>query len=307
MESAREQLEKRILRISLAMSCMLSAVEVAAAIAFRSQTVLMDAIFDSAELIMMGPFLVLVPLLYRPVNERHPYGYAQVESLFLIIKYMTLLSLIIVMIIENLRGILSGGHQVSSGAIAVFEICLAVASIIMYFFMLHMSRKYESPTIHAEIYMWKTDIIGSCGVAAAFLANFFLGDTVLRQITPYMDSGVAIIMSLFLIAEPVKELIRGFRQMMLFSPPEDVMDKVRRVVNNALEEFPYKAAFIDVIQTGRKTWIEVYLKGTEDTQMIDIGHLKELKGSVTADLRDDFDQLYVEFIPDLPELCRIEK
>ena len=116
-----------------------------------------------------------------------------------------------------------------------------------------------------------------------------------------MDSGVAIIMSLFLIAEPVKELIRGFRQMMLFSPPEDVMDKVRRVVNNALEEFPYKAAFIDVIQTGRKTWIEVYLKGTEDTQMIDIGHLKELKGSVTADLRDDFDQLYVEFIPDLPE------
>ena len=151
MESSREQLEKRILRISFVMSCMLSAVEVAAAIAFRSQTVLMDAIFDSAELIMMGPFLVLVPLLYRPVNERHPYGYAQVESLFLIIKYMTLLSLIIVMIIENLRGILSGGHQVSSGAIAVFEICLAVASIIMYLFMLHMSRKYESPTIHAEI------------------------------------------------------------------------------------------------------------------------------------------------------------
>jgi len=74
--------------------------------------------------------------------------------------------------------------------------------------MLHMSRKYESPTIHAEIYMWKTDIIGSCGVAAAFLANFFLGDTVLKPITPYMDSGVAIIMSLFLIAEPVKELIR---------------------------------------------------------------------------------------------------
>ena len=86
MESVREQLEKRILRISFAMSCMLSIVEVIAAIVLRSQTVLMDAIFDSAELIMMGPFLVLVPLLYRPVNERHPYGYAQVESLFLIIK-----------------------------------------------------------------------------------------------------------------------------------------------------------------------------------------------------------------------------
>ena len=115
---------------------------------------------------------------------------------------MTLLSLIVVMTIENIRVILGGGHKVSSGAIAVFETCLAVMSIMMYLFLLHMSRKYESPTIHAEIYMWKTDIIGSCGVAAAFLANFFLGDTVLKPVTPYMDSGVAIIMSLFLIDEP---------------------------------------------------------------------------------------------------------
>lgn len=90
--------------------------------------------------------------------------------------------------------------------------------------------------------------------------------------------------------------------MMLFSPPEDVMDKVRMVVNNALEDYPYEAAFIDVIQTGRKTWIEVYLKGTENTQTIDISHLKDLKGRVTADLQNEFDQLYVEFIPDLPEI-----
>ena len=79
------------------------------------------------------------------------------------------------------------------------------------------------------------------------------------------------------------------------------MKRVHGVVNAALRDFPYEATFIDVIQTGRKTWIEVYLKGTEDTQMIDISHLKELKRRVTMDLRDDFDQLYVEFIPDLPE------
>lgn len=297
----KEQLETRILRISFVMSCVLSAAEVVAAIVLRSHTVLMDAVFDSAELIMMGPFLVLVPLLYRPVSERHPYGYSQVESLFLIIKYMVLLIIIVAMLGANVHVLLTGGHQVSSGAIAVFELCLGVTSVIMYFFLLHMSRKYESPTIHAEIYLWKTDIIGSCGVAAAFLAEYFLGDTILKPITPYMDSGVAIIMSLFLIGEPVKEIIRGFRQMMLFSPPEEDMKKVHRVVNDALKEYPYEASFIDVIQTGRKTWIEVYLKGADDTAMIDTRHWKDLRGRVVEDLSDDFDQLYVEFIPDIPE------
>ena len=116
-----------------------------------------------------------------------------------------------------------------------------------------------------------------------------------------MDSGVAIIMSLLLIAEPVKELIRGFRQMMLFSPPDEVMDRVHKVVNGALAGFPYEASFIDVIQTGRKTWIEVYLKETEDTQKIDISHMVELRAGITEGLRDDFDQLYVELIPELPE------
>ena len=297
----RQEHEKRILRISFVMSCILLIAEIAAAIILRSHAVFMDAIFDSADLILMGPFLVLVPLLYRPVSERHPYGYAQVESLFLIIKYSVLLTLIIVMLYENIRVIVNGGHIVNSGKIAVFEIGIAVVSVIMYLFLLRKSRVYESPTIRAELFLWKTDIIGSCGVAIAFLANYYLGDTVLKPIAPYMDSGVALIMLLFLIAEPARELTRGFRQMMLFSPPEEVMDKVRDAVNKNVEGHPYKVAFIDVIQTGRKTWIEVYLRGNDKSSVIDTREWVKLRDGVIKDLEDEFDQLYVEFIPDLPE------
>ena len=298
----REELEKRILRFSFLGSCVLSGAEVLMAIILHSYSILMDAIFDSAELFMMGPFLVLVPLLYRPVNERHPYGYALVESLFLIIKYMVLLALILIMVNTNVNVILSGGHLVNLGGIASFEIALCIGSILMYLFLQHMSRKYESPTIHAELYLWKTDIVGSCGIAVAFLAQNLLGDSILAPLAPYIDSVVAIVMSILLIIEPVQELIRGFKQMMLFSPPQDVMDKVHEVVKRDLEGLPYEATFIDVIQTGRKTWIEVYLRETLDTSLIDVRHWTKLREYVIQDLKDDFDQIYVEFIPDLPDL-----
>ncbi len=298
----REELEKRILRFSFLGSCVLSGAEVLMAIILHSYSILMDAIFDSAELFMMGPFLVLVPLLYRPVNERHPYGYAQVESLFLIIKYMVLLALILIMVNTNVNVILSGGHLVNLGGIASFEIALCIGSILMYLFLQHMSRKYESPTIHAELYLWKTDIVGSCGIAVTFLAQNLLGDSILAPLAPYIDSVVAIVMSILLIIEPVQELIRGFKQMMLFSPPQDVMDKVHEVVKRDLEGLPYEATFIDVIQTGRKTWIEVYLRETLDTSLIDVRHWTKLREFVIQDLKDDFDQIYVEFIPDLPDL-----
>ena len=57
----------------------------------------------------------------------------------------------------------------------------------------------------------------------------------------------------------------------------------------------------DLIQTGRKTWIGVYLKGRDDAVMIDTREWAALRERVMAALEDEFDQLYMEFIPDLPE------
>lgn len=297
----KEEIEKKVLRLSFIGSCLLSGSEIIMALILRSYAVMMDGIFDSAELVMMGPFLVLVPLLYKPVNERHPYGYSQVESFFLIIKYSVLLTLMLLLINTNVHVIMSGGNRVNPSMIAVYEMLLGVASVFMYFMLAHISRKYESPTVHAELYLWKTDIVGSCGIAVAFLAQYVLGDTVLAAFAPYMDSAVAIVMSVLLLREPVSEIVRGFKQMLLFSPPEDVMRRVHEVVNKNLEGLPYRATFIDVIQTGRKTWIEVYLKENLDTSLIDVRHWTKMREYVIEDLKDDFDQIYVEFIPDLSE------
>ena len=297
----KEEIEKKVLRLSFIGSCLLSGSEIIMALILRSYAVMMDGIFDSAELVMMGPFLVLVPLLYKPVNERHPYGYSQVESFFLIIKYSVLLTLMLLLINTNVHVIMSGGNRVNPSMIAVYEMLLGAASVFMYFMLAHISRKYESPTVHAELYLWKTDIVGSCSIAVAFLAQYVLGDTVLAAFAPYMDSTVAIVMSVLLLREPISEIVRGFKQMLLFSPPEDVMRRVHEVVNKNLEGLPYRATFIDVIQTGRKTWIEVYLKENLDTSLIDVRHWTKMREYVIEDLKDDFDQIYVEFIPDLSE------
>ena len=297
----KEEIETKVLRLSFIGSCLLSGSEIIMALILRSYAVMMDGIFDSAELVMMGPFLVLVPLLYKPVNERHPYGYSQVESFFLIIKYSVLLTLMLLLINTNVHVIMSGGNRVNPSMIAVYEMLLGAASVFMYLMLAHISRKYESPTVHAELYLWKTDIVGSCGIAVAFLAQYVLGDTVLAAFAPYMDSAVAIVMSVLLLREPVSEIVRGFKQMLLFSPPEDVMRRVHEVVNKNLEGLPYRATFIDVIQTGRKTWIEVYLKENLDTSLIDVRHWTKMREYVIEDLKDDFDQIYVEFIPDLSE------
>ena len=77
--------EKYIMNISLIGSVLFMIAEGVMAFWTRSHSILMDCIFDLTDLIMIGPFLLLVPLLYKPVTERRPYGFAQVESLFVVI------------------------------------------------------------------------------------------------------------------------------------------------------------------------------------------------------------------------------
>ena len=72
--------EKYIMNISLIGSVLFMIAEGVMAFWTRSHSILMDCIFDLTDLIMIGPFLLLVPLLYKPVTERRPYGFAQVET-----------------------------------------------------------------------------------------------------------------------------------------------------------------------------------------------------------------------------------
>ena len=65
-------------------------VTAAMAIATGSQAVLLDAVYDGVEFFMLLPSVFLIPLLYRPSNEQHPFGYMQLETLFVVVKGITM-------------------------------------------------------------------------------------------------------------------------------------------------------------------------------------------------------------------------
>ncbi|QIB68526.1 cation transporter [Aminipila butyrica] len=291
--------EKRILTISMVGSILFMLAEGVMAYVTRSNSILMDCLFDFADLIMIGPFLLLIPLLYKPVTEKRPYGYSQVESLFVIIKCCILLVIIAQLVMYSVQVILRGGNRVDGGLIAAFEIGLSAGCIAIYTLLRHYNKSFSSPSIKADLYMWRMDIISSLGVGLAFLAQGPMRGTPLAGFIPYVDPLVAIAMALFFIVEPVKMMIGGIRDLILFAPEEPIVEEIRQIINRHLENYPYTISFLDVIQTGRKAWVEVYLKADED--QIRISQLQQAHGEIKRELRQHFEQIYVELIPDSSE------
>ena len=61
------------------------------------------------------------------------------------------------------------------------------------------------------------------------------------------------------------------------------------------QNYDYSLDFLDVTQTGRKTWIEVYVKSKSDT--LKIKEFKTIQEHITKDLENKFDQISVEIVP----------
>ena len=297
----KKRAEERILRFSFVGSLLFTITEVIMAVVLHSYTVLMDGVFDVADLILLGPFLVLIPLLYKPVTEKHPYGFAQVESVFLIIKYGVLLVVICLMIYENVRVILQGGHTGDVSGVAVYEMMIGFLCLAAWLILRRLSKKYTTPTIQSEVFLWKQDVVNSMGISVAFFAQSALKDTSLSSLAPYMDSVFAIVMAVFLLREPVASLVSGFRKLVLFAPDEETMQMIRAAVETSLENYPYTCSFLDVIQTGRKVWIEVYLTQNPDSSLVDISHWSQIRRNIRKSLTGKFDQIYVELIPDIKD------
>lgn len=299
-DKAKIQTEKRIMKLSLAGSILFMFAEGEMAYLTHSHSILIDFVFDITELIMIWPFLLLVPLLYKPVTEKRPYGFSQIESLFIIIKYSVLLFVTIQLFIDSVQTILSGGHSVDASSIALFEFCVFLGCFIMYQILSHYRKKYESDSIRAELYVWKLDVLSSIGVSLAFFAQIVLQKTSFAWAAPYIDPVVAIIMSLCLIVEPIKTIRTNLKELILFAPEKEIMDEIRTTAEKYIETDTYKLQFLDVIQTGRKTWVEVYIRSHDNN--INVKDLKTIRNKIISDLKPVFDQIYVELIPDIEEL-----
>ena len=255
-----ERKEKTILRLSFVAGLAFALVELIFAIYSHSQSALTDAVYDASELVFIALLLFLTPLFHKPVSEKHPYGYFQVESIFLIVKGVMMLSVTLGVVVEVIESALSGGNPVDDLQVSLFQLCLGVASVVIYVIMRGVNKNSSSPTVEAELLGWRLDIGYSLGMSLAFFASSFLVKTPLAFIAPYFDQIIAVLVMVFMLPESVKMLWSSVRDIFLFSPDEELVEQIKQICTESMENYAFSPVFFDITRTGRHLWVAVYFK-----------------------------------------------
>ena len=289
-----ERKEKTILRLSFAAGLAFALAELIFAIYSHSQSALTDAVYDASELVFIALLLFLTPLFHKPVSEKHPYGYFQVESIFLIVKGIMMLSVTLGVVVEVIESALSGGNPVDDLQVSLFQLCLGAASVVIYVIMRGVNKNSSSPTVEAELLGWRLDIGYSLGMSLAFFASSFLVKTPLAFIAPYFDQIIAVLVMVFMLPESVKMLWSSVRDIFLFSPDEELVEQIKQTCTESLEHYAFSPVFFDITRTGRHLWVAVYFKVSSDTLAVE--QLKKATEEVNQKISSQMEECTCELI-----------
>ena len=292
-----EKKEQVALKISLGAGILFVLVELLVAILSKSQAVLMDSVYDTSELVMILFSLKLVPLLYKPVSEKQPYGYSQVESLFIAIKGFVLVSVTVALIVNNVQIMFHGGRDVQFLPIAYFELFATVLGGAVMLILRRMNRLANSPILRTEIMEWTIDAVASFGMALAFFFFLLIHHPWLERMLPYLDQVIAIFLSFFVLPLPIRAVVTAMRDIFLMAPEEETMRIIKEKCEPILTYYGLEEATYDVVRTGRKVWISIYILPMDE--FISVTLYSKVQDLLEVSLAEEFNDFYIELLPDI--------
>ncbi|RGY81070.1 cation diffusion facilitator family transporter [Dorea sp. AM58-8] len=289
--------EKSAMSVSLYGNLVFVVIELMMALVTDSQAVLLDAVYDGVEFCMLLPSIFLIPLLYKPSNEEHPFGYMQIETIFVVVKGITMTAVTFGLIFNNINLMLHGGHIVSFHTVAGFELFACILGIIVTVYLYYKNKQMESPLINMEMQGWRIDSFISLGMTIAFLLPMLIPFDWFQHIVPYLDQLITIVLSLVMIPTPIHTVITGIRDLMLIPPEEETIDDIKETIEPIIGVYGHKNLYYDIVRTGRKLWISVYISFEKD--IVSLSKFKQLQDQCIKALASKYSDFYFELLPDI--------
>ena len=221
----------------------------------------------------------------------------QIETIFVVVKGITMTAVTFGLIFNNINLMLHGGHIVSFHTVAGFELFACILGIIVTVYLYYKNKQMESPLINMEMQGWRIDSFISLGMTVAFLLPMLIPFDWFQHIVPYLDQLITIVLSLVMIPTPIHTVITGIRDLMLIPPEEETIDDIKETIEPIIGVYGHKNLYYDIVRTGRKLWISVYISFEKD--IVSLSKFKQLQDQCIKALTSKYSDFYFELLPDI--------
>lgn len=294
----KQKYESAGLKFSVGSNLLFVVLEIWISCLSNSKAVLIDGLFDGCEAILLIFSIRLMRYLYRPISEKRPIGYSNLEPFYMILKGLLFFVIAVMMAVNGISSFFSGGYEVDMNIVFYFEIFAGLYGVAAYMILKRLNSKAKSKILDLEIKEWVLDIFTSLGTGIAFLAAFLIRFTSFGFLSNYFDQIITLAMVVYILPTPLKAMKSGFQELFFLSPSEELLQKVKNIAEDvaAAHGISKDRLDFDVVKAGRRLWISVYI--TIEEEFVEADLLKNIRSELEQSYAALADLIDVDVIPD---------
>ena len=161
--------EQRLLKLSIAVTIVVSAFGVLFGLLSGSMSIMFDGVFSAIDAAMSGLALFVSRLVTRVAeNRRFQFGYWHIEPMVLAFNGGTLMLLCFYAFLNAVDSLLAGGRQLDFDWAMAYAVLVCVVCFGMFFYERHLNRRIGSDFVRLDAQSW----LMSGAITSALLVAF---------------------------------------------------------------------------------------------------------------------------------------
>lgn len=260
----------------------------------ESDAILLDGFFSLIGFIMSLLTVKVSALVFKPDNKKFNFGYAKFEPFLNAAKGLIILGVTGFALFSSITVILDGGRELSLGWAIIYSFIATFGCFIITFKQKSAAKSTGSLLLEVDSKNWFIDGAISSGVAGAFIIAFFIQDTRLDYIIPYVDSSLVILISIFALPIPINILRNGLRELLFAAPDEvtqnNIIERIKKITTSKVKG----ENIIRMAHIGRFLYLNIYVIVPKEETTLNVKIEDDIRKKLYAGLSEFHNNLQID-------------
>lgn len=210
-------------RASIATASALAVLKLITGLTTGSMAVLSSAVDSLLDILMSAVNYLAIRQADQPADQSHPFGHGKYETVATLIQAMVITLSGAWILFESIRRLVHGTEltRLSGGILVLLLSTLASWGIARY--LQKVAKETDSSALQADALHFSMDVYTNLALLLGLVLISFLH-------IPWLDPALSLLVGLYIIAEAVKLLRRGLRDVLDEELPEPIQQEITHLI-----------------------------------------------------------------------------
>jgi len=196
--------------ISITGNAVLAISKIVVGILSHSGALIGDGIDSSTDVLISVVTLLIVKLISKPADKKHPWGHRRAETIATAFLSFIIFFAGAQLIVNSISNLISGTHTAEPSVIAVIVVIISIVGKLLLAYSQHiLGKRADSAIIKANAKNMASDVLISLGVLIGFVITAISGSALADSVVALLIGGWIIKTAIGIFADVNLELMDG--------------------------------------------------------------------------------------------------